>query len=76
MKIRVQSGGIMNPPQEVTGVDSVVIMTDDDTPLAAALTIDNAVWVKTIAETGFAEIMEELGFDKRNLPKVHTLDVP
>ena len=73
MKIRTQSGGIMNPPQEVADIDSLVVTTDDDVPIAVALNIDNAVWIRTADETGFDEMMYELGFTKADIPKVRTV---
>lgn len=73
MKIRIQAGGIMNPSQEVSDIDSLVIMTDDGTPIAAALNLDSAVWIRTANEKGFDAVMEELGFSKDTVPKVHTI---
>ena len=74
MKIKIQSGGIMNPPQELADIDSLIVTTDEGGPIAAALNIDNAVWIRTASEDGFEEIMYELGFSKDDLPKVHTID--
>lgn len=63
----------MNPPQEVADIDSLVVMTDEGIPIAAALNIDNAVWIRTATEAGFDEVMAELGFSKASLPKIHTI---
>jgi len=74
MKIRTQSGGIMNPPQEVADIDSLVVMTDDGKAIAVALNIDNAVWVRTANETGFDEMLYELGFSKEDIPTLKTVN--
>lgn len=58
----------MNPPEERSEIDSVVICTDDDTPIVAALRVGNNVWVKTIEDSEFTSIMKTLGLEKRVVP--------
>ena len=66
----------MSQPEERAGVDSVVISTNDGTPIAVAMHLEDAVWVKTVNDPEFPELMETLGFNKRDLPKLETLKIP
>lgn len=75
MRVRLQSGGIMHPPEDKAGVDSTVIYTDDGSPIAVAVSIEGAVWVKTVSDPSFTSVMESLGFSKRDVPAVNTLKV-
>ena len=65
----------MTPPEELAGVDSVVISTDDGKPIAVALMLEGAIWIKTVDDPQFHELMEMLGFNKRDLPEVDVLNV-
>jgi len=75
MKVRIQSGGITSPPEERTEVDSLVVMTDEGDPVLVGLNLEGRVWLKTADDPGFAEAMESLGFNKRNLPLVDVVKV-
>jgi len=73
MIVRLQSGGIANPPVDHKGVDSIVVCTDEGSPIMAAVNFEGRVWMHTINEPQFADLMTMLGFDKRSLPTVETV---
>ena len=73
MIVRLQSGGILHPPTDYKGVDSIVVCTDEGLPIAAAVNLDGRVWMHTANEAQFTELMETLGFDKRALPEVDVI---
>ena len=64
----------MNPPEIRAGLDSVIIKTDEGSPIVIAMGIEGAVWVKTVSEPGFADMLVQLGFDKRLVPHVTSLE--
>ena len=65
----------MHPPVDYKGVDSVVMCTDEGSPIMAAVNLDGRVWMHTANEPQFKELMETLGFDKRALPEVSEIKV-
>lgn len=73
MIVRLQSGGILNPPVDSKGVDSIVVCTDEGTPVMAAVNLEGRIWMHTVNEPQFAELMGTLGFDKRSLPEVSVI---
>ena len=64
----------MKPPDDRNDVDSIVVCTKEGSPILVAVDIDGRVWVHTANEPQFAEMMETLGFNKRDLPKVTTVN--
>jgi len=75
MRIRTQSGGIMQPPKEHLDIDSVVITTDAGDPIVVATSIDNAVCVATINDANFGDYMRKLGYARDKLPAVSVIDM-
>lgn len=69
MNVRLQLGGIMNPPEERKAVDSTVITTDEGDPVVVAVNLDGVVCVATINEPNFEEYMGMLGYKADKLPK-------
>jgi len=74
MIVRTQSGGILKPPED-RKVDSVIICLDNGTPIAVAVDIDGRAWLYTANEKEFASTMEVLGFNKRDLPSIQTVNI-
>ena len=74
MLVRIQSGGITRAPED-RQADSVVVCLDDGKPIVVAVNIDSRVWVYTASDPQFAEAVETLGFNKRDLPPVETVKV-
>ena len=68
MKVRLQLGGIMQPPDIRVGVDSFVLYTEEGMPIAAAVEMDGKVLVTTAGEPDFHRTLLSLGFDKAKLP--------
>ena len=77
MRIRLQRGGIQSAPEDIDSVDSVVIATEQGSPICVALSMDGGnIWVKTAADPQFSAILEGIGFNKRSIPStVETVKV-
>lgn len=76
MIVRLQSGGITKPAEDRSGIDSIVVCTDEGSPIMAAVNLEGRVWMHTANEPQFAELMETLGFNKRDLPEVKVVAIP
>jgi len=75
MILRIQSGGLSKPP-EYTTADSLVIMTDDNTPIAIALMYGGGVFIKTADDDDFEETLKFLGLNDVKVPATHPLVIP
>ncbi len=71
MIVRVQTGDVRQAPTVHSGARSTIVYTDAGAPVAIYLQMPNGSLVQhTANEPGFAAALEELGFDKRNIPDV------
>jgi hypothetical protein len=75
MIVRIQAGGIANPPEIKGDVDALVISTDDGDPILAAFRMKNATVIQTAKQEGFLELLKLLGYDESDLPKVEQVDL-
>lgn len=70
MMVRVQRGGIMEPPTVLEGVDGVVICTDAGTPIIVGKDMEGKAFVVTATEKSFPLMLRAMGYREEEIPQV------
>lgn len=68
MQVRVQSGGVRNPPKMHSDVDSTVLYNDQGAPFAVAMDLNGHVWWTTSKDDDFEEQLRLLGITLGDRP--------
>jgi len=62
MIVKLQKGGILNPAEVYRGIDSVVVLLDNGTPVTIAMDRDGVVFTTHVNEQGFDAAMRAMGY--------------
>jgi len=64
MQLVIQKGGIVNPPETITGVDKVFLKTDAGTLAMVAMDMQGNVLVSTVTDDDFNDALAMVGVEE------------
>lgn len=78
MIVQIQAGDVRQPPTVVSQAQAAVIYSNGGEAIAVFMQQADGVTVSmySAADSGFAKLLERLGFDKRRIPEIHHAEVP
>ena len=62
MNIKLKKGGILEKTENIEGVSTMVVTSEEGTPLFVILQHGDAVYLKDAKEDSFTDILQELDF--------------